>query len=360
MKKLIALLLAVTLFASLCACGTEATKESPLEADVPAPEETATELAPVNTETAIAALVEFFEENGNSTSVYTLYDGFDSGITDVSFFGGVEGEKVLIAIRYINGKLSTSTTSAYNVTTIYFSGGENQTDGTYYVTQKNTGVANGTELTLSASYDLTPAEFTTETPVVFSNPQSSANNPDAEIAEAFTAAGCDGIHTTLEIFTAMLEQSGLGLTLADFGFTDYVIDEERESDIRSGAWAKEPAPPAPVEISINDLADNSIGTPEIMITFTNTGDVPIEALDFYVMCYDAYGEAIRGYGYDMFTGTYQFEPIPPGGSSVNNGYWPMYGFENAKTASVAVCKYLLTGGEPVEIPYNELVWVDMQ
>ena len=80
------------------------------------------------------------------------------------------------------------------------------------------------------------------------------------------------------------------------------------------------------------------------------------AFDFYVYCYDAYGDVIKGYGtYDAFLGLYQ-DPVAPGASTPSNLQWTMNGFENTKSVEIAVVKYKLEGGETVEIPAEEYVW----
>ena len=116
--------------------------------------------------------------------------------------------------------------------------------------------------------------------------------------------------------------------------------------------------PAPISISINDLVRNSAGTPELYVSFTNTGDANIVAMDFWVECYDAYGDVIKGCGdYDYYAGTYD-KGISVGGSSPSDCQWSMYGFDNTTDVKVGIIKYKLEGGDTVEIPENEIVWVE--
>lgn len=358
MKALLAIALVLCLVFS--GCGQSGSAVAQTLSTAAATEPSATTLPPVDEgrEKAISALQTFITENGMKISnvyVYTL----DTDLTDVTAYAMSNGDAVILSLSYTLGRMTDDKTQAVDTTMLYLSGYEAQEDGKYYVHQNNAVTFNGTEASFGAGVNLDPVGFVVDTPLEFVNIQASANNSDAEITDAFTASFGDGLNTLLELFGELLAESGLNLSLGDFGFDRYQVDAARQSDIRSGAWAVAAVDPAPVSIEVIRLRNNSAGTPELTMRFTNTGDKEIIALDFYVMCYDAYGEVVKGYGrYSAYNGTYQDSPIRPGKSSPSDWYWPLYGFDNAKSVKVAVSKYKLAGEEAVEIPEKDWVWTE--
>lgn len=360
MKAVFAIALVICLV--FCACGEAGSAVQQAVPTVAATEPTIppTEVPPVdeNREKAIGALRMFITENGMKISnvyVYTL----DTDLTDVTAYAMSNGDAIILSLSYTLGRLTDDKTQAVDTTILYLCGYEAQQAGKYYVHQNNAVTFNGTQTSLGAGANLDPVGFVVDTPLEFVNIQTPANNSDAEITDAFAASIGDGLNTLLELFGQLLEESGLNLALTDYGFDQYQVDESRQSDIRSGAWAVAAVDPAPVSIEVVRLRNNSAGTPELTMRFTNTGDKEIIALDFYVMCYDAYGEVVKGYGrYSAYNGTYQDSPIKPGKSSPSDWYWPLYGFDNAKSVKVAVSKYKLAGEDAVEIPEKDWVWTE--
>jgi hypothetical protein len=127
----------------------------------------------------------------------------------------------------------------------------------------------------------------------------------------------------------------------------------------------EPTPePTPVIIPLEftdfKLKANIIGTPEIYVRIKNNSDMTIDAFDFYVMCYDAYGELVQQYGiYDMVGCTYQEGDIKPGEKTPSGAAWTLYGQDTAKTIKLAFVKYHYKDGETIIIPEDEYNWIDM-
>ena len=118
--------------------------------------------------------------------------------------------------------------------------------------------------------------------------------------------------------------------------------------------------PAPIAISIRELKDNSAGTPELYLQFTNESDRDLVAFDFYVRCYDAYGEIVKGYNrYDVFSGIYD-ERLKAGTTSPKSYYYSLFGFDLAKKVEVAICRYMIDGEDAVDIPDDQLAWVPMK
>lgn len=367
MKKTISLLLALILCLSLCACASTNGPHAPsaTETDEGTVDTTTDmKLAPqaaennAQTEVAIQALKNYIIENGMKFSNMYVYM-IETELADVNFNMMADENSVFLSLSYNPGRLNSKTTQMVYTTILFLEGYEHQQPGEYYAYQQNALTENGTETSLGAGVHLVPADFTEAPNLDFVDIQKTENNANAKITDFFTFTAIDGLNTILELFSDFLYESGLDLTLKDFGFTQYQIDEYRKSDIRSEAWSVEPVEPAPVSISIRSLVNNSAGTPELTLQFTNTGEKEIVALDFYVTCYDAYGEIVKGYGrYDVYAGTYQDSPIMPGKSSPYDWYWPMYGFDNTKSVKVAVIKYKLAEEEAVVIPESEYVWTE--
>ena len=91
--------------------------------------------------------------------------------------------------------------------------------------------------------------------------------------------------------------------------------------------------------------------------FTNTGKENIEAFDFYVICYDAYGNVVKHYSSEMQICTYD-DVLKPGQTTQSNWCWKFYNMSTTKTVKVAVFKYKLAGKNAVEIPERKLIWIN--
>lgn len=132
------------------------------------------------------------------------------------------------------------------------------------------------------------------------------------------------------------------------------VEQQKETTVTT---TKEHVEPAPIEIKSIKIKENSIGVPEVYITFKNISDKNI-IFDFNVQCLDAYGEVIKGYGsYDLFSGTYD-TPLAPGETSPSDWHWTLNGFDLTKIVKVSVYKYKLANEEAVRIPHDELHWVE--
>ena len=127
----------------------------------------------------------------------------------------------------------------------------------------------------------------------------------------------------------------------------------KESEEKARLEAEAKIPPAPVEIHNIRIGKNSIGTPELYVQFKNTSDKKIEALSFYGICFDAYGDLM----YSGIDCSYE-EGILPGKSSDSSWHWTLYGFNDARSFKLAVYKYKLAGETTVEIPESRLVWIE--
>ena len=95
---------------------------------------------------------------------------------------------------------------------------------------------------------------------------------------------------------------------------------------------------------------------EAYITLHNNSSVTVDRIDFYVRCFDAYGNQIKGYGiYDVSCCFYD-EIIKAGKSSPSDIYWGLYGFNGTKRIEVAVFSYHTLSGTTVEIPEDQIFW----
>ena len=106
------------------------------------------------------------------------------------------------------------------------------------------------------------------------------------------------------------------------------------------------------------LIINSAGTPELYIRFRNDGDVTVDRVDFYVYCYDSYGDSIKGYKRYDYDDDWFDEKIRPGETSSSEWYWGLYGYDGTSRIRMAVHKYHTVDGNTVDIPYGDLQWVE--
>ena len=346
MKKIISFILIATMCISLIGCAANGISGN-----------SQAEIAE-----AIETLKAFIKNNSTEfagANVYQVKEPF----SDTSFMVVLQGDVLALNLSYTLGRVSSEKTKSQRMTILYLTGYQNQKEGYYYASQSNSAEAAGIKMAASGGYDLRPDHFSPSTALEIIDFKGSGN---AEITDEFIFTFEDGLHTILEILNDILSKNNVGITLADLGFSDYQIDSSRKSDIKSGAWVKDESAsakveaevaPAPITVYIKKIDINSAGTPELYLQFENTGNSKIIALDFYVRCFDAYGDTVKGYGrYDVYQGTHQ-EGIAAGGKSAGDMYWGLFGFENTQSVEVAIMKYKVDGQPTVEIPAAQLVWV---
>lgn len=239
MKQTISLLLALVLCLSLCACNgsnnTPAT-EAPATDTIPA-----TQTEPMTNEEkrleAIEALRSYVEEHGTvygNISMYTI----DTGVPDTTVYLLMQNDVLLCTLGYSIGTLKTSTTASTRSTSLYLVGYEKQIEGTYYVYQTNTITAAGIEMGASGAVNLYPGSFTADSEIEVVDFKPTENNTNAQLNEEFIFSAADGLNFILESISLLLDESELGITLADLGFVQYEVNEGRKSNIRSEAYVK--------------------------------------------------------------------------------------------------------------------------
>ena len=247
MKKTISLLLALVLCLSLCACGggNDTPKaEAPTEVvQVPATDTIA--ITPTDSLVdeekrleAIELLKSYVNEHGTSFGGVGMYT-IDTGVPDTTVYLLAQGDVLSCYLGYSIGTLKTASTESMRSTIFYLSGYENQIEGTYYIHQSNTITAAGIEMGASGAVNLYPGSFTADSEIEVVDFTPTENNSNAQLNDEFIFNTMDGLHFILETLSTLLDESELNLTLADFGFTQYEIDENRKSDIRSEAYVKE-------------------------------------------------------------------------------------------------------------------------
>ncbi|MBQ3575594.1 MAG: peptidoglycan-binding protein, partial [Clostridia bacterium] len=111
-----------------------------------------------------------------------------------------------------------------------------------------------------------------------------------------------------------------------------------------------------IEVKITRLSDNSIGTPEVFVRFTNQSGRTIDRIDFGVYAYDAYGDLIHPYNRYDYTGCFYDGKLKSGSSSPSDWRWTLYDCDGAVKVRVFIEKYHFTDGETVEVPFSEAVW----
>ncbi len=121
-----------------------------------------------------------------------------------------------------------------------------------------------------------------------------------------------------------------------------------------------PQPTAKItsEITVKSarLERNSAGTDLAYISLRNNSRYPVDRVDFYVKCFDAYNNQIKGYGiYDVSSCFYD-EVIQAYSYVDSDIYWGLYGFTGTKWIEVAIISYHFCNGETVIIPEDQLQW----
>lgn len=120
-----------------------------------------------------------------------------------------------------------------------------------------------------------------------------------------------------------------------------------------------PIPQKVYVLEVDDvmLSEDMIGTPQLSVSMTNTGDSDVDAFDIKVRCYNKYDELIRGYGFDdYYNGTSQDTIIKAGETKDIDGCWSLYGFDNATRFEVSIDRYHTVDGDTVEINNADLIW----
>lgn len=281
---------------------------------------------------------------------------FETGIPGAVLYGAAfDGAGTLLLMEYTLSDASAGNSQSKQTVGLYLRGGADQQEGKYYFVNSSMEDSGNDKLEWSAAIHADPATFAVGNEGEIVNFKSTHPNI-ARYSDDTRKFMLDGVHTIMELFDKVLRESQLNLTLEDFGFEAYTVDASRESDIKAGKNAVEPAP---LELTACKLATNSIGTPTIEPVFKNTGSKAVEAFDFYVRCYDAYGEIVKQYNntYNVFAATYQANTIQPGGETQREWQWTMYGFDTVKRAEIAVIRYKLAGELAVTIPESQFVWM---
>lgn len=308
----------------------------------------------VSVEDANEKLIAYINENGNQVSDEVCGVICETSIDCFTLLLIVRGDELILGGEYN----SSGGVMSYN-TNIYLND-ENRGE----VKQVNTVSAGSYKVQSQFEGATDLATYTADTEIEGGEFKSSVGT--GERTDAFMDTVYDGINTTLEMFAEFLADSELELTLADFGFEAYTIDAERESTIREDGFSdvKENDPPAPVPISvkIQELGHNSIGTPEIALKITNTGDKDIVACNVAVLCYDAYGEQLTQYNGSNGGANLAYHEVIKAGETTSAVTWTLNGFDTVKTVKVAVLKYQLEGEDAVTIATKlndeNLVWFE--
>ena len=180
---------------------------------------------------------------------------------------------------------------------------------------------------------------------------TTEEKPSEEIKNIFL----DIFNLSLEVLDHRFNEDNYGIELKDIGFTNYVIDSERNSILGSDRYEK--PEPAPISVEVLSFDHNSANAPELYAVFTNTGDATIEAFDFAVRCYDSYGEVIKAFGFgDEMFGARMPYALAPGESTDSSLHWTMNGFDDTRSVEIAIVKYKLEGCDTVEISPKDAVW----
>ena len=142
-----------------------------------------------------------------------------------------------------------------------------------------------------------------------------------------------------------------------------------DPETQARLFARELPREQPIIVQPVKLSVNSAGTPELYVQFKNNTNETIDRLDFYVQCWNTYGEKIKGYGrYDYSDNYYEATsddyysggPIKPGKSTPSDWYWGLYGFDETRRVKIAVHRYHTLEGSAVNIPDSELFWVEFE
>ena len=114
-----------------------------------------------------------------------------------------------------------------------------------------------------------------------------------------------------------------------------------------------------IEIASVSFGKDSIGTPQVYVTFKNTSNSEsIDRIDFAIKCYDAYGTEIKPYGFYSRTDNFFDEQIiHPGKRTPSDWRWTIYGVDGMKSIDIAILKYHTTNGRTITVPEDQLNWI---
>jgi len=98
------------------------------------------------------------------------------------------------------------------------------------------------------------------------------------------------------------------------------------------------------------------GALEVYARLGNRGTDTVDRVDFYVSCYNAYGELMKFQGTYPFVGCNYTEDIKPGKKIPSDWHWTIPGMSGAKKVGILIYKYHLKSGQTVEIPEADQVW----
>ena len=358
MKLLASLLLAATMV--LCGNNTENVNtattvqtESRVGTTSTATEKPTPELTPQVE--AWEALKEFILQNGKGRKEYNdvIYTqtNADETLGDVSLIYKNETDQIVIASTLFQQDNNIWTAYSVSFTLI------NNSDECKYLTQlayPNAKAENNMSQ-YKVNSEISKNTVLANTVFDLSSPTDDSN---IGIPKDYEIVFTNRLHSLLTFFNNQLEE--LGLTLPQFGFTSYESNTTERTPMEIPGLKEEllRVEPAPIEIVRMKIKNNSIGTPEAYIQFKNIADKKI-IFDFYVACYDAYGDLVLGYNrYTVYSGAYE-DWVDSGKTTPSDWRWTLYGFDLTKTIKVAICKYKLDGEPAVIIPEDQLVWVSM-
>lgn len=116
----------------------------------------------------------------------------------------------------------------------------------------------------------------------------------------------------------------------------------------------------PLEI-VSGYADRAKYNIELSVQVKNTGTVDIDAFDFAVRAYNAYGETIEYLGNDTLGCTYSNgDIVEADGLSNDDWYWPIYHYDEASDVQVALTRCHTVDGETLILGEADYVWVNIQ
>lgn len=142
--------------------------------------------------------------------------------------------------------------------------------------------------------------------------------------------------------------------------TTVTIPESQYKWVKYESPRSNPTPtPKPVKVevgiaSVRKVRDSHFRL-QLFAQFKNNSNKSIDRIDFYVNCYDAYGDWIGGGNC-----VYDYKTLSPGKTSDSSYYWynntGSNQWVNVKTVKIAVTKYHFTDGTTVTVPENQYQW----
>lgn len=117
----------------------------------------------------------------------------------------------------------------------------------------------------------------------------------------------------------------------------------------------------PLEIVGVSMKTDIIGTAMINVVVKNTGNVAIDAFEFYSLVYDAYDDPIYYFdnGTNEFIGTWSkptSKALAAGSQLGKDIYWTYYGFEGVKKIKIALRKAHTVDGKTYEVNEDKYIW----